>query len=43
MRKEFTRTAMLIGDDGVNTLSASSVVVFGVGGVGSYVVEVLTV
>lgn len=41
MRKEFTRTAMLIGDDGVNTLSASSVVVFGVGGVGSYVVEAL--
>lgn len=32
---------MLIGDDGVEKLAALSVAVFGVGGVGSYVVEAL--
>lgn len=41
MREEFTRTAMLIGKDGVKKLSDSSVIVFGAGGVGSYVIEAL--
>lgn len=41
MRKEFERTALLIGEDSVGQLSRSSVIVFGVGGVGSYVVEAL--
>ena len=30
---------MLIGEDGVNRLRQSSVIIFGVGGVGSYVTE----
>lgn len=33
---------MLIGEDGVNRLRQSSVIIFGVGGVGSYVTEGLT-
>lgn len=32
---------MLIGEDGVNTLSQKKVAVFGIGGVGGYVVEAL--
>ena len=39
--KRFLRTTGLIGDKAVKTLSISSVAVFGVGGVGSYVVEAL--
>lgn len=37
----FSRTALLIGDDGLKSLSAARVAVFGVGGVGSYAVEAL--
>lgn len=37
----FTRTEMLIGKEGLETLRKSKVVVLGVGGVGSYVVEAL--
>ena len=37
----FTRTALLLGEDAVTSLSAKSVAVFGVGGVGGYVVEAL--
>ena len=37
----FSRTAMLIGKDGVEKLRRSSVAVFGVGGVGGYTVEAL--
>lgn len=41
MEDQFTRTRMLIGDDAVKTLASAHVAVFGVGGVGGYVVEVL--
>ena len=35
------RTALLLGDDGVERLRLARVIVFGVGGVGGYVVEAL--
>lgn len=38
---EFSRTERLLGRDGMRRLSESRVAVFGVGGVGSYVVEAL--
>ncbi len=41
MRKEFSRTALLIGEEAVEKLSGASVIVFGVGGVGSFAVEAL--
>ena len=41
MTEQFERTAMLIGDEAVAALQQASVAVFGVGGVGSYVVEAL--
>lgn len=41
MTEQFERTAMLIGEDGVERLHGAAVAVFGVGGVGSYVVEAL--
>lgn len=37
----FSRTAMLIGQEGLDKLKQAKVIVFGVGGVGSYVVEAL--
>ena len=37
----FSRTALLIGEDGLEKLKKSRVAVFGVGGVGGYVVEAL--
>ncbi|MBQ4120948.1 MAG: tRNA threonylcarbamoyladenosine dehydratase [Clostridia bacterium] len=37
----FSRTALLLGEDAVNTLATKSVAVFGVGGVGGYVVEAI--
>lgn len=37
----FDRTVKLIGEDGFNRLKNSSVIVFGIGGVGGYVVEAL--
>jgi len=37
----FARTELLIGEQGVKKLASSTVAVFGVGGVGSYVVEAL--
>ena len=40
-RRRFSRTALLLGEDTVNTLAGKSVAVFGVGGVGGYVVEAL--
>ncbi len=39
MPERFSRTAMLIGQDGLARLSRSKVAVFGLGGVGSYAVE----
>lgn len=41
MKKEFERTAMLLGEDAPEALSKKRVAVFGVGGVGGYVVEAL--
>lgn len=38
---QFSRTALLLGQDGVEKLKKSRVAVFGVGGVGGYVVEAL--
>lgn len=39
MGEQFDRTRLIIGDDGVEKLRVSSVILFGVGGVGSYVAE----
>lgn len=41
MDHEFSRTELLIGTEGLLKLQESSVAVFGLGGVGSYVVEAL--
>ena len=41
MLNQFSRTELLIGKEGVNKLSQSRVAVFGIGGVGGYVVEAL--
>lgn len=41
MNEQLSRTAMLIGECGINKLNNSSVIVFGVGGVGSFAVEAL--
>ena len=41
MENRFTRTEMLLGQDGVKKLRESAVIVFGVGGVGGYTVEAL--
>lgn len=41
MENQFSRTELLIGREGVNELQSSRVAVFGVGGVGGYVVEAL--
>ncbi len=39
--EEFSRTAALIGEEALNKLKSARVAVFGVGGVGGYVVEAL--
>lgn len=39
MEDKFSRTEMLIGNDGMEKLNAAKVAVFGLGGVGSYVCE----
>lgn len=41
MGEEFARTAMLIGEDGVQALAKKRVAIFGVGGVGGFVCEAL--
>lgn len=41
MKEQFSRTAMLIGENAVDLLSKKHVAVFGVGGVGSFCVEAL--
>jgi tRNA A37 threonylcarbamoyladenosine dehydratase len=41
MADQFTRTRLLIGDDGIERLKKARVAVFGLGGVGSYAVEAL--
>ena len=41
MPKEFARTELIFGREAMQTLARSRVAVFGVGGVGGYVVEAL--
>ena len=41
MLEEFSRTALLLGDDALNKLAEKRVAVFGIGGVGGYVCEAL--
>ena len=41
MQNQFSRTELLIGNDGIKKLSNSRIAVFGIGGVGGYVVEAL--
>ncbi len=41
MKEQYARTALITGEDGVDRLRSSSVIVFGIGGVGSYVAEAL--
>ena len=41
MANQFERTELIIGKDGIKKLQNSKVVVFGIGGVGSFVVEAL--
>ncbi len=41
MQQEFTRTELLIGTHGLEKLRQSTVMIFGIGGVGSYTVEAL--
>ncbi len=41
METEFSRTQMLLGQPAMNTLKGAHIAIFGVGGVGGYVVEVL--
>lgn len=41
MQEQFSRTQMLLGQTALQTLAASRVAVFGVGGVGGYAVEAL--
>ncbi len=41
MKEEYSRTAMLLGDAAVEKLNKSSVLIFGLGGVGSYTAEAL--
>ena len=41
MKEQFSRTAMLLGEEAVQKLQESCVAVFGLGGVGSYCVEAL--
>lgn len=38
---QFSRTSLLIGEDGINKLKKAKVAIFGVGGVGSYTAEAL--
>lgn len=40
--KLFSRSEMLLGKNAINKLNNSTVAVFGIGGVGSYIVEALT-
>ena len=42
MPNQFSRTELIIGKEGTKKLSNSKVAIFGIGGVGSYVVEALT-
>ena len=39
MQEQFSRTELLIGKEAVECLKKAKVAIFGIGGVGSYVVE----
>ena len=41
MNKRFQRTELMLGEEAMKKLAAARVAVFGVGGVGGYVVEVI--
>ncbi len=41
MDERFSRTSLLIGEDGIEKLNNSKVIIFGIGGVGGYVAEAL--
>lgn len=41
MKEQYIRSAMLFGEDAINKLAKKRVIVFGIGGVGGHVVEVL--
>ena len=41
MSEEYKRTELLIGKEGMERLQGASVLVFGVGGVGSHCIEAL--
>lgn len=41
MLNQFSRTEMLIGEEGIKNLNNSKIAIFGIGGVGSYVAEAL--
>ena len=41
MLNQFSRTALLIGEDGIDRLANSRIAVVGIGGVGGYTVEAL--
>ncbi|MCM1307645.1 MAG: tRNA threonylcarbamoyladenosine dehydratase [Butyrivibrio sp.] len=41
MKKQFERTALLLGEEAIERLAAARVAVFGIGGVGGYAVEAL--
>lgn len=41
MQEQFVRTELLIGKEAIQTLKQSKVAIFGIGGVGSFVVEAL--
>lgn len=42
MANQFARTELLLGKDGIEKIKNSKIAIFGIGGVGSYVVEGLT-
>ena len=39
MMNQFSRTELIIGKEGIDKLNKAKVAIFGIGGVGSYVVE----
>ena len=41
MEEQFIRTRLLLGDEGLERLKNARVAVFGIGGVGGFVVEAL--
>lgn len=41
MASQFERTELIIGEEGIKKLQSAKIVIFGIGGVGSYVVEAL--